>query len=193
MMTSSVFARVSFVAVVQLNWRAGKGARPRTFQGRRRGGRRGIRIRGRLNVSNRRRGRRWGRRWGGRRSRGRLCVINGRGRGRRRGRGRGRRIWSWLHINRRGSRNWGIGGSHAGRGSRVINRLVLIPTSENCQSVVVVRLRVGVKVKIGVQLDDSASVPLNLSVHCSASRNRDRKLADTSGDIEGLGRRRASR
>ena len=71
--------------------------------------------------------------------------------------------------------------------------MVLIPTSENRQSVVVVRLRVGVKVEIGVQLDDSVSVPLNLSVHCSASRNRDRKLADTSGDIEGLGRRRASR
>jgi len=71
------------------------------------------------------------------------------------------------------------------------NRLVLIPACESDQSVVVVCLRIGVESKIRVQLDDGISVPLDLSVHRPASRNRDGELADTRGDVKGLGRRRA--
>lgn len=94
-------------------------------------------------------------------------------------------------VDRRGSRNWGIGGSDNGRGTRLINRLNIIPTSESHQSIVVVCLRVGIEIEIRVQLDDGVSVSLDFSVHRSASRNRNRELADASRNIEGLGRRRA--
>jgi len=180
-------ASVNVVACVQRDWgriRAGDGVRVGTFRrgsegGRKRGGGGGgsgggggggwRRSRSRLVIS-RRGNRSGGRRGGGTRSR--LFTLRG-GRG-----GRGNR-----------SRNNARRGSAKGRGP--LHRRNPIPpgNSKSDQGVVVVGLRVRVEIELGVQLDDGISVPLDFPVHGSASRNRDGELADTGGDIKGLGQR----
>ena len=70
--------------------------------------------------------------------------------------------------------------------------MILIPSGESNDSVVVVSLRVRVEIEIRVQLDNSTSVPLDFSVHRSAGGDRDAELADPSRDIKGLGHKRAA-
>ena len=67
--------------------------------------------------------------------------------------------------------------------------MILTPYRESDESVIVVGLRVGIESEVRVQLDYGVSVPLDLSVHRSASSNRNAELGDASGDIKGLGRR----
>ena len=70
--------------------------------------------------------------------------------------------------------------------------MILIPSSERNNSVVVVSFRVGVEIEIRVQLDNGISVPLDFSVHRSASGNRDAEFADPSRDVKGLVYKRAA-
>ena len=88
-----------------------------------------------------------------------------------------------VQLNRRRGR--GSGGSR--------DREVLVPNRESNQNVVIVGLRIRVEIEIGVQLDNGVSIPLDLSVHCSAGGNGDAELGDASQDIEGRRLRRAGR
>ena len=80
-------------------------------------------------------------------------------------------------------------GNNGGRGRSIARGPIhrrSVSNRKSGHSVVVVGLRVGVESEIRVQLDDSVSIPLDLSVHRSAGGNRDGELADTSGDVESL-------
>ena len=64
----------------------------------------------------------------------------------------------------------------------------MVIARESDHRVVIVGRWVGVERELGIQLDNSHPVPLNLAVHRSTGGNRYAELGDTRRDVEGLRR-----